>query len=81
MSRVCRTRDELKHYIQLQTQHGHNPWLTITEVATITQFHRRTLQRYVDENIIPHERRGPKQRVFLPWSVVKKEFPQDTRDI
>ena len=81
MSRLPRSRDELKSYVRREVQDGADPWLTITEVATMTQFHRRTLQRYVDEGIIPHDRRGPKQRVFIRWTVVKKEFPQDTRDI
>lgn len=81
MSRLPRSRAELVAYVRKEIHGGGDPWLSVTEVATMTQFHRRTLQRYVDEGVIPHDRRGPKQRIFVRWTVVKEAFPQDTRDI
>ena len=81
MSRTIPTAPDLAATLKRQVAQGDDPWLTITEVAVITKFHRRTLQRYVDERILPHERRGPKARVFIRWSVVRKHFPQDTRGI
>jgi hypothetical protein len=81
MSRILRSRNDLRAYVKAEVAKGEDPWLTISEVSVLVDFHRRTLQRFVDEGVLAHERRGPTKRVFIPWSVVKKEWPQDTRGV
>lgn len=81
MSRLLRSRAELRQFVKAQVAAGEDPWLTISEVGILVDFHRRTLQRFVDEGVLPAERRGPTKRVFIRWSTVKKEWPQDTKGI
>jgi excisionase family DNA binding protein len=81
MSAPTRTVKELTTFIRSQVNDGIDPRLTISEVSVLVQFHRRTLQRYLDEKLMPHERIGPKQRIYMRWSTVRKEFPEDTKRI
>jgi excisionase family DNA binding protein len=81
MTRIVPTRVALAGRIRLELDQGLDPWLTISEVAVITQFHKRTLQRYVDEGTMQAIRRGPKKGWALHWSVVREFFPHDTADV
>lgn len=76
-SRVL-TRPEILARVRAELNLGNDPRLTITEVATVVDFHRRTLQRYVDEGLINHEIVGPKRRFFIRWSSVRRSFPEST---
>lgn len=81
MSRLLRSRAELREHVKAQVAQGEDPWLTITEVGILVDFHRRTLQRFVDEKVLPAEQRGPTKRTFIRWTTVKEHFKQDVRGI
>lgn len=81
MSRPVPTKAEAIGQLQAMLVDDDDPRLTINQVSVLVQFHRRTLQRYVDEGLIPVERIGPKSRVFIRWGEVCRMFPQDTRRI
>lgn len=81
MSRPVPSRMELLQTLRSRFADDPDPRLTITEIAVLVQFHRRTLQRYVDEGLIPVERIGPKARVFIRWAQLTTLFREDTRRI
>lgn len=81
MSHPVPTRTEAIERLRRQFSDDHDPRLTINEVAVLVDFHRRTLQRYVDEGLIAAEKIGPKHRTFIRWSKVREMFPEDTRRI
>jgi hypothetical protein len=84
MSRVLPTRQQLRAKIRQRLSDGEDPatlWLTITEVGILVDFHRRTLQRFVDERTLPSVRRGPTKQYAISYLEVRKMFPQDTRAI
>ena len=58
-----------------------DPLVSLMDVVTLTQFHERTLRRYVEEATLPVERLGPTRRIYFRWSVVKKNWPEDTQRI
>ena len=81
MSAPTRSLKELTAWIREQVAEGIEPRLGISEVSVIVKFHRRTLQRYIDEKLIPHIRIGPKLRIYMLWKDVCKAFPEDTKRI
>ena len=81
MSLPVPSRAEAIADLQRQLLDDPDPRLSITLVSVLVQFHRRTLQRYVDEGLIKVERIGPKQRIFIRWKQVCAQFPEDTRRI
>lgn len=81
MSAPIKSRQELIAFIRDQRAQEVNPRLTISEVAVLVRFHRRTLQRYVDEGLMPAELVGPTKRVYMRWDQVRKMFPEDCKGI
>lgn len=81
MSAPTKSRKDLIAYIRSQVAEGANPRLTITEVCVLVRFHRRTLQRYVDEGLITAEHVGPTRRIYMRWDEVRRQFPEDTKGI
>jgi predicted transcriptional regulator len=81
MSAPIKTRQQLVAFIRDQVAQEANPRLTISEVAVLVRFHRRTLQRYVDEGLVTAEKSGPTQRVYMRWDEIRKQFPEDCKGI
>ena len=81
MSLPVPSRAEAIADLQRQLLDDPDPRLSITLVSVLVQFHRRTLQRYVDEGSIEHIRVGPKARIFIKWSEVRRQFKDDANKI
>lgn len=81
MSAPTKSRKDLVAFVRSELDAGGNPRLTLTEVCVLIRFHRRTLQRYVDEKLISAVKVGPTGRVYMYWDEIKRQFPDDVKGI